>query len=563
MISWKNTLVLIVIFIILCLFAFYQKSYLVDKSLIVRNILSNEYEKFNSITFDIKSNKITCFQDENIWYVKDSNRSSFRANPEIINKLIESLDNLKLVELINFNKIENKNINLNDYGFNNSSIKISFEDNDKNCWLIGNPIQFSSNYYILKNDENIIYSISGDILNLIPSDISLFQDMRIIPDIFNIVERIDIRSELGFIEVIKNTYDDWSLINPRKVIIKHLDIMSFIDTLNNFYIYKYIDEEKSNFSSYNLDEKSTKLTFSNLSDNIHTLFIGSIYPDNNNFRYARKNNENKIFLVRTDIIDYINNSVEDFRMSRVIDTKSFRPELIYLENDNQKIHFYSSSNNLWSMKVPFEWNINTNYFNEFIEFIGNMNITNFNVKPDYELSSINLIMRSKNNEKKITYFTSYDIEKPLYVKFDDEPYMHEVNSPQLLHNYLNPLLFKDLRLFTFEKEEISYYETIVKNRSYLIDFNNLLEIDIQCLNKFSNLSADSYIAAFPSTLIDYALEKPIIRIKFRLNGSDFFGRELIIGGKTSEGRYAMIKGRDIIFIISDKNIDALLNDKQI
>ena len=562
MIRWKNTLVLIIIFIILCFFAFYQKVNFVDKSLTVRNILSNDYQKPDIITIDTLSNTITCFKNENIWYVKDSNKSSLRADPQIINKFIESLNNLKLIQLINIDKIDKENINLNDYGFDNSSVKITFDD-DQNFWLIGKPIPLSSNYYIIKNDENIIYSISDDILNLIPSDISLFQDMRIIPDIFNIVERIDIRSELGFIEVIKNSYEDWSLINPRKVMIKHLDIMSFIDTLKNFYICEYIDKQISDFSFYNLNETATKLTFSNLSDKIHTLFIGSIYPDNNNFRYARQNNETNIFLVRSDIVGYINNSVENFRKSKVFNITSFQPESIYLEDDNQKIHFYSSSNNLWNMKVPFEWNININYFNEFIKFIENMNITNFNANPNYELNSINLTMRSKNTSKKITYYTSYDINKSLYVKFDDEPYMHEVNCPQSLHNYLNPLSFKDLRLFKFNQEEISYYETIVKNKSYFIDFNNLSDINYKRLEFFSNLSADSYIAAYPSTLIDYALEKPIIKIKFRLNGSDFFGRELIIGGKTSNGRYAMIKGRDIIFVISDINIDSLLNDIKI
>lgn len=557
MIRWKSTFILTLIFLMLSFFALNLINKKSDSYHNTVNILT--YNKnFNEIIFETPSNKISCILKNDLWNVIDKKGITYDGDVITISNLINSLGKLKLVEIINIDETKFK---IDDYGFNNSNYRLSLNSDDKNYWIIGKSIPFTSNNYIMKLGGKKIFSVSNDLIKLIPSEIIYLQDRRVIPNTIDNIERIDIRSDSGFIEIIKNSYLDWNLIQPRKGIIKQIDIMLFIDQLNSYVIYDYLQNNTNNFSLYGLDNNATKINFSNITDNLFSLSIGDQVENNPNYRYAVKNNNNKIFLVSSDIINFIEKSVEKFRKSNVFNFKTFHPKSIFLEDKNHKIHFYSNSNNLWNMKLPFEWSICNNSFNDFINFIENMNITNFNVKLNSDLHSIYLLAESEDSKsQEITFLTSYDENKPLYIKFKDELFMHEINHAQNLHNFMNPLFFKNPKIFSFDSNEITYFE-IINNKSSIIDINtikNPSSIDLDILEFFSNLNADSYIAAYPSSLAAYNLDDPNIIIKFRLHGSSFFGSELLIGNKTSIGRYAMIKGRDIIFIISNNYIEELM-----
>ena len=71
------------------------------------------------------------------------------------------------------------------------------------------------------------------------------------------------------------------------------------------------------------------------------------------------------------------------------------------------------------------------------------------------------------------------------------------------------------------------------------------------------LHAQKYIAIFPPSLEIYELDTPRMRIKIGLNSAGRFGNELWIGAHTDQGYYAMIRGRNLIFLLSQDQIDRL------
>ena len=58
-----------------------------------------------------------------------------------------------------------------------------------------------------------------------------------------------------------------------------------------------------------------------------------------------------------------------------------------------------------------------------------MKITKFNVPNNLNNKSVNLIIKSLENEdEKIAFYTSDNINDPLLIKFAKEPYFHEISK---------------------------------------------------------------------------------------------------------------------------------------
>ena len=66
------------------------------------------------------------------------------------------------------------------------------------------------------------------------------------------------------------------------------------------------------------------------------------------------------------------------------------------------------------------------------------------------------------------------------------------------------------------------------------------------------------LSAYPLSLKSYGLDNPFCIFQIRFVDQNILGLDLLIGNKTDSGRFAMIKGRDIVFILSDEIIKKII-----
>ena len=219
-------------------------------------------------------------------------------------------------------------------------------------------------------------------------------------------------------------------------------------------------------------------------------------------------------------------------------------------------------------EISFFWNLDNESLNKFISCINNMKITKFNVSNNLNNKSINLIIKSLENEDEtITFYTSDNINNPLLIKFAKEPFFHEISKIENFNEFLNPLFFKDKNLFPFSLDEIKTIKIISKsednkniiskNSDILNGYENIYKNNDNMLSNFIDIKVDKYVAAYPLSLKSYGLDNPFYIFQIRFVDPNILGLDLLIGNKTDSGRFAMIKGRDIVFILSDEIIKKL------
>ena len=68
------------------------------------------------------------------------------------------------------------------------------------------------------------------------------------------------------------------------------------------------------------------------------------------------------------------------------------------------------------------------------------------------------------------------------------------------------------------------------------------------VKQIQKMTAESFVASYPSSLAPFGLEDPVCRLIFYEPDSKWHSLELMVGNRSDDrGYYAMVKGRDIIF----------------
>ena len=571
MIRWKSSFFLLITAFIL-LFVLFD---------VIRNneeyshnsieLISNDLNTLSSITFVNSNNQIYCKKINDDWFINSSNQKMQKADSTIIKRIINSLKKINLHPEIKLSELAENELTLDDFGLsNNVSSKLILDFGVKQAEvLIGFPKKLSSDLYFLLNDNDYILSGTSKILNYIPDNIDSIKDMKIIPRLSEEIQRISINSQSKYIEILKKSDNEWILIQPRKGVLKSIDIKSFIDKLSSYRISNFIDSETEDLSIYDFNNDAVKVSFSGITDELFSLAINNKILLDQGLVYLSRGNNNEIITCDAGILDYVHSSLDNFLKSNVFDLSIIQPTAFIFENNNTKINLSIDDNNIWKMKSPFFWNLDNESLNKFISCINNMKITKFNVSNNLNNKSINLIIKSLENEDEtITFYTSDNINDPLLIKFAKEPFFHEISKIENFNEFLNPLFFKDKNLFQFSLDEIKTIKIISKsednkniiskNSDILNGYENIYKNNDDIISDFIDIKVDKYVAAYPLSLKSYGLDNPFCIFQIRFVDQNILGLDLLIGNKTDSGRFAMIKGRDIVFILSDEIIKKII-----
>ena len=229
-------------------------------------------------------------------------------------------------------------LTLDDFGLsNNVSSKLILDFGVKQAEvLIGFPKKLSSDLYFLLNDNDYILSGTSKILNYIPDNIDSIKDMKIIPRLSEEIQRISINSQSKYIEILKKSDNEWILIQPRKGVLKSIDIKSFIDKLSSYRISNFIDSETEDLSIYDFNNDAVKVSFSGITDELFSLAINNKILLDQGLVYLSRGNNNEIITCDAGILDYVHSSLDNFLKSNVFDLSIIQLNAFIFENNNTK-----------------------------------------------------------------------------------------------------------------------------------------------------------------------------------------------------------------------------------
>jgi hypothetical protein len=76
----------------------------------------------------------------------------------------------------------------------------------------------------------------------------------------------------------------------------------------------------------------------------------------------------------------------------------------------------------------------------------------------------------------------------------------------------------------------------------------------------NDLHADRYVDYNPVSLKPYGLDQPQTAVTVTLSDTNVVGRIVLLGSKTKDGRFAMIQGQNIVFVVSNQVVQTLTTE---
>ena len=159
------------------------------------------------------------------------------------------------------------------------------------------------------------------------------------------------------------------------------------------------------------------------------------------------------------------------------------------------------------------------------------------------------------------------------IKRDDDQTVYQLNLQKIGEEASNPLSYKDKLVWNLDKSEVQKISVLQKEApdqvmerqedgSYLsVGTNGNLRVDSEIytkvLDSLKQVSAASYITYNPRDLSSYGLDEPQLSLLVSLAGTNQIGRVLLVGNQTDGGHYAMVQGRDVVFLLDRSLVDRL------
>jgi hypothetical protein len=537
-------------------------------------------ETVDSFSFQSSNLTVRCQKKNGVWMTGSPKKGMGRADVETISRTLFALRTVGKGTIITPEHLRMRGIDARAYGFDTPSLRISVVDNSgKREWLIGRQAPLDEMCYAKMAKQPEIYTISSTLLaQATPTDSDYFRNRLLFPGTPTAIRRIELRGSDGFIQILKDPKLGWQIQQPLAGSADPQAVENFIKKAFSFRIESFVADEVSDFSVYGLQGDNRQISMSGIDGSSRMVVIGDPLPERPGLLYARHADDASVFALSTNILQILDVSIDTLRDVRLLQIPSSEISYISITRDQQQLEIKRTTNGVWKMLRPVAWNADPKAIEKFLKLWNIAVITEFNpmaphLDPEW---TILFGSTSSGTTNRLEFLPSLGKKTGLLMLRDDERMIYRINLPQIPETILDPLQYKEKQIWNFDLpaiQKISIEEDGKPDRilerteegGFLLKYAKkttpLPPSSQELLKQMASLSTTEYVTYNPRDLSVYGLDHPSLKVRVVLTDSSQLGRVLWVGQKTDHGYYAMLKGRDVVFLLNEKLIDLLSSDR--
>lgn len=497
------------------------------------------------------------------------------VNNEVVERMIAGMANVERGELITAETMKERGITPADYGFDEPRATITFKNNHGTfTWLIGRNAPLGESLYVMAQDSKTIIATAQTLLNLVPEDPAWIRDRTLFTYNAAAVHGIDLRRTGGIIQLRQDGNNRWMLQQPVTGNADLTQVSKLIDHAIATGIVDFIREDSSDLTVYGLEEPVIELTLLDPEDHPQTLLIGKKRPEKPEQQYAKWADKPAVFTVASDWINAFELDSSLLRSRRMFDVQPERVSAISISSDTQQINLIRT-NNQWQVTRPARWSAEKQSVQILLEHLTSGMITNFIDTPDDTLvekaADAQWTVELTTGPRTQTLRIAPDGER-LILQRNDETTYGITDAMAFIDQFADPLFYRNRTLLQIDPPQIKRIDLQTADGTFHIersgDSYTTPEID-QTPNttaltlltaELIRLRSDLLIAFNPDSLEPYGLETPEAQLTITLSDTNALGQVILFGHSIPGGRYAMLRGQPLVFILPEKTADTLTRE---
>ena len=578
----RSTLVLLGCIVALGLFIWIQESWRANtKSKMARSVklFDVDARTLSSLEFRLTNTVVLCEKESGLWMVGNPERGKGRADLALVYGIVANLNKLEKETVITSKQLNVRGLDASEYGFDPPSIEITAIDNQgRHIWSIGRLAPLGDMVYVKKADHDDVYTVSSKLLLWLPKSTAELRDRVLFPVDNGGVRRVEIRGSSGYVRLVKENANGWSIQQPIVAQADPQEVDLFIRGLYELRIDDFVADNVSDLSVYGLQRETRQISLGNADGSARTLLLGDEIPDRGGYAYARMANDTSVFAMPSKVLQMLEVPVLRFRDARVLSITRENVASISIKRGGEKLAMEADSSGAWKITSPVAWDADREAVLNFITLWEHVVITEFSVASPSSGVEWTLTFSSAGSGEtnRIEILEGGNRRDGLLIRRADDPIVVQINLPELPASIINPLIYKDRHLWRLRKNDIIKLSITkpLETRQVIerggdgvfasTGTSSHLQVNATAVDKtisqLVDMQTPSYIAYNPRNLGVYGLTDPSLELHVGLSDTNELGRILLVGREAPEGFYSMVKGRDVIFYLDKETVDTLSAD---
>jgi hypothetical protein len=541
-----------------------------------RTVFSVYPESIDRISLERDGVQIECTKTAGIWRL--TKPADAPVDSGLVEKMIAGLAGVERGELITAETLRDRNLSPADYGFDKPRARITFKNNRGTfTWLVGRDAPVGKMLYVMPEGGGDIISASHTLLNLIPQDPSWIRDRTLFFGETAAVRGLDLRRTAGFLKLRQPENNGWMMQQPHAGRADQQAVHTLIEKLFSARIADFITDEKSDLTAYGLEKPAYELTVFTQDERTQTLLVGKPLPEKPETCYAKRVENNTVFTIPSEWTKGLEVDAEMLRSRHVLGVPVERITGLQLTCGEQQVDLLRT-NGQWQVVRPVRWDADTAQTSELLKTLASANVEKFIDEPSPAQTAnmddapwrIALTAEEKTNTLHISASGADGLR---LVQYDDEPSLYSTSNGIVRDVFADPLFYRNhtvLELNPAQIEKITVQNGGVELSVQKTEAGTFAagqpdrQIHADALTDLmwtlNDLTVARYVDYNPASLEPYGLNQPQTSLTIILDDTNIVGRMVLLGNTTNGGRFAMIQGQNIVFVISDETAKTLTRD---
>ena len=322
-----------------------------------------------------------------------------RANAEKIKHLITALESTIYIETITLAQRTNRELKLDDFGFNSDSPKLIIGSGTNYCSLIlGSKSPMGDMAYVKFIDEDDIMVVQSSVLDVFPENIDTLRARTLVPGTTVRTSKLMIQKGGSFIELSRNEENDWEIQQPVQFSAENAVVDSMLDTLYDSKVIDFVWDKLTPWDSSELpiDTLSSDIASRNntycltpdlatvvvkvwlASNNAGTeLLLGKFTDETKKYVYAKLRDNNTIFTCSADLADKFNMTISALRNKNLIHLAYNKINHLCFQYHDAKLTLRKNRKSGWMILEPVQWKADDEVTDSIIQMLLNFKIEEF------------------------------------------------------------------------------------------------------------------------------------------------------------------------------------------
>ena len=473
--------------------------------------------------------------------------------------------------------------NLAEYGLADPKVRLRFEgaDGAPKTLNVGDAGPLGENFYISTGEEHGVFLVPNPLYKKVNLAVGEYRDKTLVTILRDDVNAIRIVKR-GKAVGIEDTEEGWLITEPVRTRANSSKIKNILEQLCEQQVTDFLVDDPKSLSTYGLAVPALVVELRSYDERRCSLSLGDTVKDNPSNVYALRSGEKTVVSVPNTLVERLGWSIDDLRDRRLLAATGRAFKRIEITGAREiKMRLREGSWRIVRPKVSYAQPeavvglLRRTVYMEAEKFVDDNPKDLARYGLDKPVISITLV---DNAAKKFTvHFGKQmppDPKSPLdlcYVRTEDKKFVYGASMDvfdEINQDYLKfrsrGVLFKEGHRFVKVDIKRGSLKAELKN----IDGNWQMTAPVEAksdnfranqIARFAtNLKAVRFIADHLKNLAQYGLDDPYIRAKITTApqaGGDSEITEILVGKEEpSGGRFAMVAGIDLVFVISFANV---------